>query len=92
MILSYLSHSFSNAFCVFGEMSLSSSSTFLWVVASAGDFRKSSFFFMKGFSKSSVIYSCHCSFGIQLRSWSWTAIECQVEGQGQQPPELGPPG
>ena len=34
---SYFSHSFSKAFWVWGEMSLSSNNTFLWVGASAGD-------------------------------------------------------
>ena len=66
MISSYLSHSFSNALCVFGEISLSSNSTFLWVGASAGDFRKLSFFFMNGFWNSLVIFSLHCLSGIQF--------------------------
>ena len=69
MILSYLSHSFSKTFCVFGEVSLSSNSNFLCVGASTGDFRKLSFFFMNGFSNSSVIFSCLFRSGIQfLRS------------------------
>ena len=57
---------FQRLFVVCWEMSLCSSNTFLWLSASAGDFKKSSFFFINGFSNSSVIFSCCCHSGIQF--------------------------
>ena len=66
IMLSYVSHSLSKAFCVFGEMLLSSSRTFLCIGALAGDFKKSSFFCIKGFLKNSPSFSCHFLSGIQF--------------------------
>ena len=51
-------------------MFLSSNKTFLCVRASAGDFKKSSFSFINGFSNSSVIFSCLWCSGIQFRGSS----------------------
>ena len=73
MMSSYFSHSLSNAFCVLGEMFLSSSSTFLCTGASAGDFRKSSSFFSNGFSKNSLSFSCRFLSGIQFLGISFSS-------------------
>ena len=67
MISSYFSHSLAKAFCIFGDMSLSSNSTFLCTGASAGDFKKSSSFCMNGFSKNSLNFFCHFLSGIQFQ-------------------------
>ena len=67
---SYFSHSSSKAFCVLGEMFLSSSRTFLCTGASTGDFRKLSSFCMKGFSKNSLSFSSCFLSCIQFRGRS----------------------
>ena len=56
IMLSYFWHSSSKAFCVLGEMFLSSNRAFLCTGASAGDFGKSSSFCMNGFSKNSLSF------------------------------------
>ena len=66
MMSSYFSHSLSKDSCVLGDMFLSSNSTFLCTGAYAGDFRKSSFFCMNGFSKNSLNFSCRFLSGIQF--------------------------
>ena len=73
MISSYFSHSLSKAFCVFGDMSLSSKSTFLCTGASAGDFKKSSSFCMNGFSSNSLNFSCCFLSGIQFLGNSFSS-------------------
>ena len=73
MMSSYFLHSLSNAFCVFGGMSLSSSNTFLWAGTSAGDFKKSSFLISNAFSKNSFIFSCCFLDGIQFRGISFSS-------------------
>ena len=73
MILSYFSHNLSKAFCVFGDMSLSSNSTFLCTGASAGDFKKSSSFCMNGFSKNSLNFSCRFLSGIEFLGSSFSS-------------------
>ena len=66
MISSNFWHSSSKACHVLGDVFLSSSSTFLCTGASAADFRKSSSFFMNGFSKNSLIFSWRFLLGIQF--------------------------
>ena len=73
IISSYFSHSLSKALCVFGDMSLSSNSTFLCTGASTGDFRKSSSFCMNGFSKDSLNFSCRFLSGIQFLGSSFSS-------------------
>ena len=73
MMSSYFSHSLSKAFCVFGDMSLSSKSTFLCTGASAGDFKKSSSFCMNGFSCNSLNFSCRFLSGIQFLGSSFSS-------------------
>ena len=69
-------HSSSKACHVLGNVFLSSSSTFLCTGASAGDFRKSSSFFMNGFSKNSFIFSWHFLSGIQFLGRSF--LSCSI--------------
>ena len=73
MMSSYFSHSLSNDACILGDMFLSSSNTFLCTGTSAGDFRKSSSFCMKGFSKNSLSFSCHFLSGIQFLGISFSS-------------------